>query len=86
MFFWYLEKNIDASISYTYELIHASGGGSAEVEEPNVRGEQGTGGVSLAAIERWREEDQGPEKEGAFNRSKAVAHPATSHEPEWAPR
>ena len=58
----------------------SGGGGSTEVEEPNA------GSVSLEAIERWREEDQGPEKEGALNRSKAAAHPATSHDPEWAPR
>jgi hypothetical protein len=49
---------------------------------------QGSGGVSLEAVERWREENQGPEKKGSFNRSKAAgqAKPPTSHEPEWSPR
>lgn len=74
------------SISNTH-----SGGGKEE--EPNVGGGGGGGGrgnegVSLAAIERWREEDQGPGKEGSFSRSKAAKtlKPTESHDPEWTPR
>lgn len=55
-------------------------------EEPNVRGGQGSKGVSLEAIERFREESEGAEQEGSFNRIKAPARPAKSHEPEWSPR